>query len=90
MHVCMKLWLILKQVVVISSALYQFCTVCNSCTLVSFFRMTATGLRSICEVLDLERGGRKEDIVDRLINFLMKPKSSGKALPKSKKSMYKP
>lgn len=52
-----------------------------------FSRMTTSALKSICEVLDLERGGRKEDIVERVLNFLMKPKSSGKALPKPKKSM---
>lgn len=48
-------------------------------------KMTTSALKSVCEVLDLERGGRKEDIVERILNFLMKPKSSGKALPKPKK-----
>lgn len=72
--------LFLKQVVGISSVL------CKINVMFLLFRMNTACLKSICEVLDLERGGKKEDILDRLINFLMKPKSSGKALPK--KSMY--
>jgi len=39
-------------------------------------------LKLICETLDIERGGNKEDIIERIMSFLMKPKSSGKELPK--------
>jgi len=42
-------------------------------------------LKSICETLDIERGGKKEDIMDRMMTFLLKPKSSGKPLPSSTK-----
>jgi len=42
-------------------------------------------LKSICETLDIDRVGKKDDVVERIINFLMEPKSSGKPLPTSKK-----
>ncbi|EHB01851.1 Protein DEK [Heterocephalus glaber] len=42
-------------------------------------------LKSICEVLDLERSGVNSELVKRILNFLMHPKPSGKPLPKSKK-----
>ena len=35
-------------------------------------------LKSICEVLDLERSGVNSELVTRILNFLMHPKSSGK------------
>jgi len=38
-------------------------------------------LKSICDTLDVERGGKKEDVIERIITFLMEPKSSGKPLP---------
>ena len=45
-------------------------------------------LKSMCETLDVDRGGNKEKVVQRLFDFLMEPKSSGKPLPSSaKKSM---
>ncbi|CAO2599265.1 Protein DEK [Lemmus lemmus] len=46
-------------------------------------------LKSICEVLDLERSGVNSKLVKRILNFLMRPKHSGKPLPKSKKSSSK-
>lgn len=46
-------------------------------------------LKSICEVLDLERSGVNSELVKRILNFLMHPKPSGKPLPKSKKSSSK-
>ncbi|KFO78604.1 Protein DEK, partial [Cuculus canorus] len=46
-------------------------------------------LKSICEVLDLERSGVNSELVTRILNFLMHPKSSGKPLPKSKKTPSK-
>jgi len=42
-------------------------------------------LKSICDTLDIDRGGKKEDVVERIMNFLMEPKSSGKPLPLSTK-----
>ncbi|XP_008107012.2 protein DEK isoform X3 [Anolis carolinensis] len=46
-------------------------------------------LKSICEVLDLERSGVNSELVKRILNFLMHPKSSGKQLPKSKRAPSK-
>ncbi|XP_045440272.1 protein DEK isoform X5 [Pipistrellus kuhlii] len=46
-------------------------------------------LKSICEVLDLERSGVNSELVKRILNFLMNPKPSGKPLPKSKKTSSK-
>ncbi|CAM9641303.1 unnamed protein product [Lampetra planeri] len=38
---------------------------------------------SFCDVLDLEKGGNKDEVVARIMEFLLQPKSSGKSLPKS-------
>ncbi|XP_043575087.1 protein DEK isoform X4 [Chiloscyllium plagiosum] len=46
-------------------------------------------LKVICTVLDLERKGTKDEIVSKILNFLMKPKASGKSLPKPKKKRQK-
>lgn len=48
-----------------------------------------TVLKVICTVLDLERKGTKDEIVSKILNFLMKPKASGKSLPKPKKRRQK-
>lgn len=37
-------------------------------------------LKSICEMLDLEKKGTKDEIVERCIDFLIEPKDSGKAV----------
>ena len=42
-------------------------------------------LKYYLNMLDLDRGGKKEDVVERIVNFLMEPKSSGKPLPSSAK-----
>ena len=44
-------------------------------------RMTQAMLKSICETLALERSGSKEMHVSRIMEFLMKPKDAGKAVP---------
>lgn len=44
-------------------------------------RLDVKHLKDICEVLDLEKKGRKEEIVNRIMDFLMDPKDSGKPLP---------
>ncbi|XP_078098035.1 protein DEK-like isoform X1 [Mustelus asterias] len=46
-------------------------------------------LKVICTVLDLERKGTKDEIVSKILNFLMKPRASGKSLPKPKKKRPK-
>ena len=47
--------------------------------------MTLAQVKSMCEVLDLERGGTKETIINRLMDFFLKPASSGKKLLADKK-----
>ena len=47
--------------------------------------MTVAQVKSMCEILDLERGGTKETIVNRLMDFFLKPASSGKKLLMDKK-----
>lgn len=42
------------------------------------FRFRNAMLKSICEVLDLERSGVNSELVKRILNFLMHPKPSGK------------
>ncbi|GBN17024.1 Protein DEK [Araneus ventricosus] len=49
-------------------------------------KLTNAVLKRICEVLDLERGGTKEDIVMRILDFLLEPKDSGKKVPTKKKA----
>ncbi|KAJ0066424.1 hypothetical protein NL108_013053, partial [Boleophthalmus pectinirostris] len=50
---------------------------------------TNTKLKLVCEVLDLEKKGTHSDLVDRIMTFLVSPKSSGKRLPKKKKRSKK-
>jgi hypothetical protein len=40
-----------------------------------------SSLKQMCEILDIERGGNKSDIIERIVCFLAEPKDSGKALP---------
>ncbi|XP_044265247.1 protein DEK isoform X3 [Tribolium madens] len=35
-------------------------------------------LKSICEMLDLQKTGTKDDIIERILDFLLEPKDSGK------------
>lgn len=46
-------------------------------------------LLGMCEVLDLEKKGSHSDLVDKIMAFLLSPKSSGKRLPKKKKRSKK-
>ncbi|XP_070556673.1 protein DEK-like [Ptychodera flava] len=48
-------------------------------------KFTVSGLKEFCEWLDLEKGGGKEELIHRILDFLLEPKPSGKALPKPKK-----
>lgn len=48
-------------------------------------RMTIPGLKQICEVLDIERSGTKRSIMERIMEFLLKPTSSGLKVPQKKK-----
>ncbi|CAL1298535.1 unnamed protein product [Larinioides sclopetarius] len=48
-------------------------------------KLTNPVLKRMCEVLDLERSGTKEDIVMRILDFLLEPKDSGKKVPTKKR-----
>ncbi|VDI16659.1 protein DEK [Mytilus galloprovincialis] len=42
-------------------------------------------LKVVCEVLDLEKKGTKDEVAERVMAFCMAPKSTGKKVPQSKK-----
>ncbi|KAK6491769.1 protein DEK-like [Huso huso] len=46
-------------------------------------------LKTICGTLDIEKSGKNDDLISRIMTFLMKPKSSGKPLPTSKRKSQK-
>ncbi|KAI1885499.1 hypothetical protein AGOR_G00204320 [Albula goreensis] len=48
-------------------------------------KFTGSVLRNICCVLDLERSGTHDAKVDRILAFLLVPKSTGRTLPKKKR-----
>ncbi|XP_071964988.1 protein DEK-like [Antedon mediterranea] len=49
-------------------------------------RLTMTALRDFCSYLDLERGGNKEIVMKRIMDFCLNPTPSGKKIPKKKKA----
>ncbi|KAL8590460.1 hypothetical protein ACOMHN_011673 [Nucella lapillus] len=55
----------------------------------SLNKFTVAELKHLCEVLDIERGGTKSAIVERILDFLMKPSSSGLRVPAKKKRKSK-
>ena len=57
---------------------YKFSYVITLAFSIFFFRFRNAMLKSICEVLDLERSGVNSELVKRILNFLMHPKPSGK------------
>ncbi len=57
---------------------------------VSVFRFTMVGLKELCTWFDLERGGNKEAIVPRIMEFLLKPEPSGRPLPEKSKLLVNP
>ncbi|XP_018618369.1 protein DEK [Scleropages formosus] len=48
-------------------------------------RHTMAGLKSICKILDLETSGNHSVRVDRIMNFLLNPKTRERPLPKKRK-----
>ena len=42
-------------------------------------------IKGICEVLDVQKKGTKEEVITRLLEFLMKPEDSGRKVPQPKK-----
>ena len=55
----------------------------------SLDKLTASVLKKVCLILDIERGGTKEEIVNRIMAFLLNPEDSGKKVPSSKKKPSK-
>ncbi|KAK7489462.1 hypothetical protein BaRGS_00019261 [Batillaria attramentaria] len=56
----------------------------------SMNKMTIPQLKHVCEVLDIERSGAKPVVIERIMDFLMKPHSSGLQVPQKKKSRMLP
>ncbi|XP_068678494.1 protein DEK-like [Montipora foliosa] len=54
-------------------------------------RFTNDGLKRLCEIFDLEKKGKRSDLQEKVMDFLMSPKSSGRPAPqpKAKKSESK-
>lgn len=50
-----------------------------------FDRLTLAIIKNVCERLDVERKGTKEEIIERILSFLLKPQDSGKELPKKRR-----
>ena len=51
--------------------------------------MTMAVLKTLCETLDLEKTGTKDQVVPRIMSFLMDPQPSGRELPKAKAAKSK-
>uniref|UniRef100_H3C744 DEK proto-oncogene n=1 Tax=Tetraodon nigroviridis TaxID=99883 RepID=H3C744_TETNG len=50
---------------------------------------TNSKLKVVCSILDLEKKGTHSDLVDRIMNFLLAPKNSGRRLPVKRKRRSK-
>ncbi|XP_048882848.1 protein DEK isoform X2 [Brienomyrus brachyistius] len=48
-------------------------------------RLTLAGLKNICTILDLETSGTHDIVVDRILTFLLNPKTRERPLPKKRK-----
>ncbi|KAL9980328.1 hypothetical protein ACROYT_G008899 [Oculina patagonica] len=47
-------------------------------------RFTNDGLKRLCEIFDLEKKGNRSDLLEKVMDFLMSPKSSGRPAPQPK------
>lgn len=56
--------------------MYQF--VCDLITMQLSSRLPKVQLKTICQILDLERSGNQAVLVDRILQFLTSPTNSGK------------
>ncbi|XP_024241491.1 protein DEK isoform X1 [Oncorhynchus tshawytscha] len=52
-------------------------------------KITCVRLRTICKVLDLEKGGNQSVLIDRIMTFLMSPRISGKPVISKRKKKSK-
>ena len=42
--------------------------------------MTLPGLKVLCDILDMPKSGTKDDVIERLLEFLSRPLDSGKVV----------
>jgi len=56
---------------------------------VSLDRLKNAELKNICQILGLERSGVRPDIMDRILDFIVKPEDHGKKPPSDKKKKRK-
>ncbi|XP_014662020.1 PREDICTED: protein DEK-like [Priapulus caudatus] len=49
-------------------------------------RLNMGALRKLCEVLDLDRKGTKEEVVEKIMTFLLMPNDNGRKVPVSKRA----
>ncbi|XP_020610217.1 protein DEK-like [Orbicella faveolata] len=47
-------------------------------------RFTNDGLKRLCEIFDLEKKGKRSDLLEKVMDFLMSPESSGRPAPQPK------
>ena len=50
-----------------------------------FRTFTKPMISHVCEILDVQRSGNKDEVVERLMEWLLKPEDSGKKVPKKRK-----
>ena len=50
----------------------------------SLTKMHLPMLKKLCEIVDIERGGTKQAVMDRMMDFLMKPTKSNLKVPEKK------
>lgn len=43
-------------------------------------KMEVKQLKSVCEMLDLPKSGSKDELVSKIVDFLIEPKDSGKSV----------
>lgn len=48
-------------------------------------KLHTKGLKILCETLDLERSGYKDELIERILEFLLLPKITGRKAPQPKK-----
>jgi len=53
------------------------------------YRFVLSAIKQMCDLLDVEKKGTKEEICDRLMEFCLKPVASGKKVPEPKRKKSK-
>ncbi|XP_054273897.1 protein DEK-like isoform X1 [Macrosteles quadrilineatus] len=55
----------------------------------SFKKVTVVHLKNVCNILDIERSGSKDELIERILKFITCPVDSGKKLPGGGRSKRK-